>query len=164
VYGEGQSLKNPYTGILSIFSNLMKQNLPVNIFEDGLESRDFIHVSDVVKAIKCSLNLPKTKFDVFNVGTGTPSSVYKIAQLLKNNLGSISKINITGDFRLGDIRHCYADVSKAENILGFKSSKPIEEGLNQFCKWVINQPVVLDRSNIAQEELTKVGLGSLTKN
>ena len=160
VYGERQSLRNPYTGILSIFSNRMRQNLPINIFEDGQESRDFVHVSDVVQAILSSLEVPLSGFHAINVGSGVPTSVMQVAEILCGLLGSNSKLSVSGDFRVGDIRHCYADLSKARIDLGFEPLVNISSGLSRFCEWVNTEAIVEDRSEQAMRELENIGLGS----
>ena len=159
VYGERQSLRNPYTGILSIFSNRMRQNLPINIFEDGLESRDFVHVSDVVRAIESGLKGAAKGFVVANVGAGVATPVIEVASLLRELLGSSSELKVSGDFRAGDIRHCYADLTRARTLLGFEPGMSLKEGLGAFCRWVETQPILEDRSKQAQQELSKVGLG-----
>lgn len=161
VYGERQSLKNPYTGILSIFSNRMRKNLPINIFEDGEESRDFVHVGDIVKAIELALfSQGLTGFHTLNVGSGIATSVLQVASVLRRLLGSTSEFKISGDFRAGDIRHCYADLTKSQQVLGYTPSISLEDGLQRFCNWVLTQPVLEDRSESAMKELTKLGLGS----
>lgn len=139
VYGIGQSLKNPYTGILSIFSSLMLENKPINVFENGLESRDFINVVDIARGVIASLDNEKSNGEAINLGSGVGTSVNEITEILKKAYQSNSEINITGDFRLGDIAHNVADVSKAERILGFKVTVGLEEGLTQFCNWVKGQ-------------------------
>jgi dTDP-L-rhamnose 4-epimerase len=159
VYGEGQSLLNPYTGILSIFANLMRANKPVNIFEDGNESRDFVHVSDVVNAIILSLNIQNTGNVALNIGSGVPTSVCSIAEKLKSILRSDSNIIVTGDYRLGDIRHCFADLSLAKNLLGFEPKIDIDVGLKRFCDWVVTQPVVDIQAKSAQDKMMSLGLG-----
>lgn len=159
VYGERQSLRNPYTGILSIFSNRMRQNLPINIFEDGQESRDFVHVSDVVRAIGLALERQLRGFHAINVGAGEPTSVMRVAETLRSLLGSTSALTISGDFRVGDIRHCYADLSRARVVLGFEPLLNIDQGLARFCEWVVTQPVLQDRSEKAMSELANLGLG-----
>ena len=141
VYGVGQSLKNPYTGILSIFSTLMLENKPINIFEDGLESRDFINVVDTATAVIQSINETKSNSEIINIGSGVGTSVIEIAQFLKKAYNSNSGINITGDFRIGDIAHNIADISKAKSILGFEPKISLEQGLRQFCDWVIGQSI-----------------------
>lgn len=159
VYGERQSLRNPYTGILSIFSNRMRQNLAINIFEDGKESRDFVHVSDIVAAIGLALNKPLSGFHAINVGSGVATSVMKVAETLCELLGSQSTLAVSGDFRAGDIRHCYADLKRAREVLGFEPSLTVEQGLAKFCNWVMTQPVLEDRSEKAMSELARLGLG-----
>lgn len=160
VYGEGQSLRNPYTGILSIFSNLFRQNKDINIFEDGEESRDFIHVSDVVRAIEITLRDSSTGYRVINVGTGKPTSVLSMANKLKSILMSDSVLDISGDFRVGDIRHCFADTSAAKRLLNFEASVGIDEGLNRFAAWVCMQPIVTADPTRAMIELKEKGLAS----
>ena len=159
VYGERQSLRNPYTGILSIFANRMRQELPINIFEDGLESRDFVHVSDVVRAVMLAINRPIVGFHAINVGSGVATSVMEIAKTLRAALNSSSELAVTGDFRVGDIRHCYADLSRAKDILGFVPQVGVAGGLTRFCNWVETQPVLEDRSVAAMRELETRKLG-----
>jgi len=163
VYGDRQSLHNPYTGILSIFSNRMRQGLPINIFEDGQESRDFVHVSDVVRGIELSLTTELPKFCVMNIGSGVPTSVLDVAEKLRALLKSDSLLQITGDFRSGDIRHCFADLTLAKQLLGLVPEVSLDAGLAAFCDWVRTQPVSEDRSSQAQLELSRVGLGKSSK-
>lgn len=159
VYGAGQSLQNPYTGILSIFSNRMRQGLPVNIFEDGLESRDFVHVSDVVHSIELVLRLDVANFTVMNIGSGVATTVMDVAKLLRRLLGSSSELKVSGDFRAGDIRHCYADLTRARELIGFAPSMGLERGLTEFCAWTLQQPTFVDQSAKAHSELQRFGLG-----
>ena len=161
VYGERQSLRNPYTGILSIFSNRMRQNQPINIFEDGKESRDFVHVSDIVRAIELALKQPLSGFHALNVGSGVPTSVMTMAEMLRDLLGSNSALSISGDFRAGDIRHCYADLGLVRATLGFAPALNLKQGLARFCDWVKTQPLLEDRSETAMSELTRLGLGKV---
>jgi len=147
VYGVGQSLKNPYTGILSIFSTLLLENKPINIFEDGLESRDFINVRDIAAGVIAAITEEKSNGEIINLGSGAGTSVIEIAELLKKAYKSSSEVRVTGDFRLGDIAHNIADVSKAKEILGFKQTVSLEEGLNDFCTWVVGQ----DKDNSGYE-------------
>lgn len=162
VYGEGQSLVNPYTGILSIFSNLMRQDRVINIFEDGLESRDFIHVDDVATAVSLALTSPSSSFRALNIGSGQPTSVLKIAEILGTALNSHSKLVITGDYRAGDIRHCFADTTAARSALGFNAAVSIEDGLRRFCEWVVTQEIVESHASQAQQLLQKLGLGKVS--
>lgn len=141
VYGIGQSLKNPYTGILSIFSTLMLENKPINIFEDGQESRDFINVVDIAAAVIKSIDEPRSNSEIINLGSGVGTSVIEIAEVLKKAYKSESQINITGDFRVGDIAHNIADISKAKKILAFEQSISFEQGIQEFCDWVKSQAI-----------------------
>lgn len=136
VFGPGQSLSNPYTGILSIFSNLIMGGKPINIFEDGTESRDFVFIDDVVDATVRAIHQDKAAGEVFNVGTGVPTSVLKVAQALMAQLGGDSPIVVTGNFRIGDIRHNFASLDKARRLIGFSPAYDFETGLALFCKWV----------------------------
>ena len=139
VYGVGQSLKNPYTGILSVFSTLMLDNKNVNIFENGLESRDFVNVRDVARGVVDSLEKTDSNGETINLGSGVNTSVIEIANMLKKNYESTSEIRITGDFRIGDIAHNKADISKARRILNYQTTIGINEGLKEFCSWVKGQ-------------------------
>ena len=158
VYGVGQSLKNPYTGILSIFSSLMLENKAINVFEDGLESRDFINVIDIASGVIASLDNEKSNGETINLGSGVGTSVIEITEILKKVYKSESKINITGDFRIGDIAHNVADISKAENILGFKKTITLEDGLIQFCNWVQEQEHDNSGYEKSLSEMEKVGM------
>tara|TARA_B000000609_G_C24177608_1_gene355279 strand:+ start:675 stop:1811 length:1137 start_codon:yes stop_codon:yes gene_type:complete len=158
VYGPGQSLKNPYTGILSIFANKMRVNETINIFEDGLESRDFVFIEDVVTALMSSRKRGGNIHEKINIGSGLPTSVLDIANFLKRTLNSDSKIEITGDFRLGDIRHCYADLNLARKILNYKPSYTIEKGISLFVSWVLSQEIEKDNSDKAMLELKRYGI------
>lgn len=135
VFGPGQSLSNPYTGILSIFSNLMMQGKSINIFEDGEESRDFVFVDDVVEATVMGVEHPAAANEVFNVGTGVPVSVTTVTQTLSRLLDSDVPIEVSGNFRLGDIRHNYADMTKIERLLGFEPAYDFERGIAKFTQW-----------------------------
>lgn len=158
VYGVGQSLKNPYTGILSIFSTLMLENKSINIFEDGLESRDFINVVDTAAAVIRSIDEPRSNSEIINVGSGVGTSVKEIAEFLKKAYSSESQINITGDFRIGDIAHNIADISKAQDILGFEQKVSLEQGLNEFCEWVKGQSVDNSGYEKSLEEMETSGM------
>jgi dTDP-L-rhamnose 4-epimerase len=159
VYGPGQSLQNPYTGILSIFSNRLRQGLPINVFEDGLESRDFVHVGDVVRSIELVLQRHLAPFTVMNIGSGVATTVMQVATLLRRLLGSDSALQVSGDFRAGDIRHCFADLTRARELLGFAPDIGLERGLGEFCAWIREQPIFADQSAQAQSELQRFGLG-----
>jgi len=158
VYGPGQSLTNPYTGILSIFSTRIRNGNPIYIFEDGLESRDFVYIDDVVDATILGLETENAKGHAFNVGTGEPTTVLMVANLLKEKFRSNVAINVTGNFRTGDIRHNFADLSLAKSILGYESKWNFEEGLEKFVKWVKNQEVEKDLYDTSIKELKDKGL------
>jgi dTDP-L-rhamnose 4-epimerase len=136
VYGPGQSLTNPYTGILSIFSNLIMRNQPINVFEDGTESRDFIFVEDAVEATMLAIERPEAEGEIFNVGTGEATSVLAVANALLDKLRGHSTVTVTGNFRIGDIRHNYADLDKIKQKLGFSAVYNFDSGLSRFCEWV----------------------------
>ncbi len=158
VYGPGQSLSNPYTGILSIFSTQIKNNSPINIFEDGLESRDFVFIDDVVNATILGLENENANYNVYNVGTGQQVNVLEIADKLKKLYESTCEVNITGNFRLGDIRHNYADLTKIEKDLGFKPKLQFEEGISNFVSWVNTQEIKADNYLESITELKTRGL------
>ena len=141
VYGPGQSLKNPYTGILAVFSNLARQNQPIEIYEDGEESRDFVYIDDVVEATSRCLKYSGNFVGALNVGSGQATSVMTVAKEIKDFFGSTSSIGVTGAFRLGDIRHNIADVSLTQDVLGFTPSVSFRQGLANFLGWAAQQPV-----------------------
>lgn len=145
VYGPGQSLQNPYTGIISIFSKLLLANSPINIFEDGLESRDFVYINDVVAATCAAIeNSDDVAVESINVGNGIATSVMAVALILKKLYNSSSELNITGNYRLGDIRHNTADIAKAKELLAYTPQTTIETGLQHFVEWVCTQQVTND--------------------
>lgn len=158
VYGAGQSLKNPYTGILSVFSSLMLDNKPINIFEDGLESRDFIHVKDIAEGVIRSFDRPESNGAVINLGSGVGTSVIEIANYLKKKYSSTSEIHVTGDFRVGDIAHNIADTKNAETLLEFAPKITLEDGLAEFCSWVLGQETDNSGYNASLEEMEKTGM------
>ncbi len=139
VYGPGQSLKNPYTGVLAVFSNLARANRPILIFEDGRESRDFVYIADVVEATWCSvkkcLEAGEPSQKAINIGSGTATSISEMAQQVVSYFQSASNLHITGDFRLGDIRHNVADLTRAAETLGFCPQTIFSEGLAAFLAW-----------------------------
>jgi dTDP-L-rhamnose 4-epimerase len=150
VYGEGQSLMNPYTGILSIFSTRIRRGLPLGIFEDGFESRDFVHVDDVVAAIAAAVEPERSVNAIINVGTGVGTSVLSLAEALVTAFGGSSLIKITGEFRVGDIRHNIADIGRLRKEFGFEPRVGLVEGLRRFAEWVQSEPLpedLLDRAN-----------------
>lgn len=158
VYGPGQSLKNPYTGILSIFSTQIKNGNNINIFEDGLESRDFVYIDDVVDATILGLEKEEANNQVFNVGTGVATNVLTVANELVKNYGLDVAINVSGNYRLGDIRHNYADLTKINKLLGFSPKVSFEAGLKSFAEWVNTQEVQEDKYQKSIDEMKVKGL------
>ena len=158
VYGEGQSLRNPYTGIISIFFNRARQGLHIPVYEDGLESRDFVHISDVVTALTASLEATLPNGIIMNVGAGIPTSVSQLVDTLLKASSFDVPIQVTGQYRLGDIRHCFADLTQLNKYLGFTPKMSLEGGLKSFCEWAMTQPVHEDRSTKAEAELKERGL------
>lgn len=144
VYGPGQSLKNPYTGILSIFSVNMINNQPINIFEDGKESRDFVYIDDVVNATILGLEKEEANYNIFNVGSGKKITIKQVVDILKTHYNSDSDIKITGNFRMGDIRHNYADISKISKLLGFTPEFHFEKSIKLFTDWVKKERITDD--------------------
>lgn len=158
VYGPGQSLSNPYTGILSIFSTLIKNGKDINIFEDGKESRDFVFIDDVVKATILGIEMDEANGEVFNVGTGIATDVITVADTLIKNYGINTKVNISGNYRLGDIRHNYADLTKIKKMLGFESEVSFNQGIKLFTQWVNSQDVKADKYEQSINEMKEKGL------
>lgn len=158
VFGPGQSLSNPYTGILSIFSTRILNNNDIEIYEDGFESRDFIYIDDVVEASILALNYQNINGEVFNVGSGIATTVLDVAQQLKNNFNSKVNITITKKFRLGDIRHNFADISKLKTILNYHPTNSFESGLRKFVDWVKGQEIQEDNYLKSIEQLKNKGL------
>jgi dTDP-L-rhamnose 4-epimerase len=158
VYGEGQSLHNPYTGILSIFSNRIRQGKVIVLFEDGYESRDFVHVSDVAEAMALGLLGDGGDGLTMNVGSGVAVSVDTIARTLKRQFADSSALVMSGQYRLGDIRHNFADISLIRRSLGFSPKVPLEEGIARFVHWVKTQPASEDGLDRANRELIQRGL------
>lgn len=158
VYGPGQSLTNPYTGILSIFSTRIKNGNGLNIFEDGKETRDFVYIEDVVDATILGMEVPEANGHVFNIGTGVATDVLTVARTLCEKYDLQVPITVSGNYRLGDIRHNYADISLARNVLGFNPKWSFADGIEQFTKWVNQQEVQEDNYETSIEEMKKKGL------
>lgn len=153
VYGPGQSLSNPYTGILSIFSTRIKNANDIAVFEDGNETRDFVYIDDVVNATILGLESRSMDWEVYNVGSGQPVSVMTVAETLRAAYGSMVGIAVTGNYRLGDIRHNFADLSKISSKLGFLPSVNFSEGIGRFANWVNGQRIEADNSDASLNEM-----------
>lgn len=158
VYGPGQSLSNPYTGILSIFSTLIRNGKDINIFEDGKESRDFVYIDDVVDATIRGIEKSEANYEVFNVGTGEATDVITVANELIKNYKADTKINISGNYRLGDIRHNFADLNKIKKGLGFSPRYSFETGIKKFTEWVLTQDVIESKYEESISEMKEKGL------
>lgn len=159
VYGPGQSLKNPYTGILAVFSNLARQNQDIDIYEDGLESRDFIFIDDVVGATVRAALYEGNFVGAINVGSGVPTTVLQVAEAVKTFFKSNSNIAVTGAFRLGDVRHNIADITKLKEVLNFTPSVTFNDGLAQFLSWAHSQEAQDKTAYLSSvEELASRGL------
>ena len=158
VYGPGQSLANPYTGILSIFSTLIKNGRDIDVFEDGKESRDFVFIDDVVNATIAGIESNQADNEIFNVGSGVPTDVITVAETLKKCYNSSNKINVTGNYRIGDIRHNYADLKKAKTLLGFKPAMPFDQGIRLFTEWVNQQVIGENKYDDSIIEMKQKGL------
>jgi dTDP-L-rhamnose 4-epimerase len=158
VYGPGQALSNPYTGVLAIFSSrLLNGQRPV-IFEDGEQRRDFVYVGDVARAFADALELPQAAGGVFNIGSGKDRSVTQVAQSLARAMNKNDvEPEIVGKTRVGDIRHCFCDTSLAQQELGFSAREDFSEGLAELAEWVREQTAE-DRVEDARRELEMRGL------
>lgn len=158
VYGPGQSLKNPYTGILSIFSTRIKNGNDINIFEDGCETRDFVYIDDVTDAIILGIENDNADFNVFNVGSGEKIDVLNVANTLKEKYGTDVQINVSGNYRLGDIRHNLGDLSYIKEKLGYEPKVAFKQGISNFVDWVEKQEVESDNYDKSIQEMKDKGL------
>ena len=159
VYGEGQSLINPYTGILSIFSNRILTNSNIEIFEDGQQTRDFIHVSDVVSIIKKIIDDEvKNKLQIYNVGSGSSTKIIDVVETLYKYFKKKENYIINGKHRKGDIRHNFSDISKIKNDYKFSISVDFNQGINRYIDWVKNQDIVETNYENTLNELSQKGL------
>jgi dTDP-L-rhamnose 4-epimerase len=158
VYGPGQALSNPYTGVLAIFASRLLNGQQPMIFEDGEQRRDFVYVGDVARAFADALELPQAKGEVFNIGSGHERSVTEVAQELARAMGKNDiRPQIVGKSRTGDIRHCFCDGTKSAEMLGFRATKDFQEGLAELAEWVAVQTAD-DRVEEARAELEARGL------
>lgn len=157
VYGPRQALSNPYTGVAAIFSSRILNNNPPIMFEDGYQARDFVHVSDIVQACILAMEKSEGDYQVFNIGTGRKLTVLDIANVLMKKLSFKGEPRIVNKFREGDIRHCYADISLAKKVLGYKPEVKFEDGISDLVNWV-NLQQADDKVNFAIDILDKKGL------
>jgi dTDP-L-rhamnose 4-epimerase len=157
IFGTRQSLSNPYTGVVAIFaSRLMNENAPL-VFEDGEQLRDFVNVHDIVQANLQAMDRPEANGMALNIGSGQPVSIREIASELAQTLGVTTPFEITGKYRAGDIRHCFADISNASRTLGYKPAVRFEDGLKELVQWLATQEAH-DHVNDAFQRLQTHGL------
>lgn len=157
VYGPRQALDNPYTGVAAIFAARLLTGRPPRVFEDGLQIRDLVHVGDVVRATADAMHAPRAAGQAINVATGRRVRVAELARLLADALGSALAPEITSEFRAGDVRHCFADTTRAAHLLGFRAERALEDGLPELAEWVARQTVA-ERGDEALAELHRHGL------
>src|SRR5687768_5817003 len=139
VYGTRQALSNPYTGVCAIFSSRLLNDQQPLVFEDGGQTRDFVHVSDIVRANLLALETDRADYQAVNIGTGRPTSIQEVGRLLAEGLGKDPAQEVVGKYREGDIRHCVSDISRARRLLGYEPQVPLEEGIPELLGWVREQ-------------------------
>lgn len=157
VYGTRQALSNPYTGVLAIFASRLLNDNPPMIFEDGKQKRDFIHVKDVARACRLALENPESEGQVVNVGSGNQYTITTIANKLAKVMNKDIQPEITGKYRVGDIRHCFANTKRAKKVLGFEPEVEFEDGLFELAEWLKDQ-IATDNVSQASNELASRGL------
>jgi dTDP-L-rhamnose 4-epimerase len=158
VYGPGQSLKNPYTGILAIFSNQARTNEPIYIFEDGKESRDFVYIDDVVEATVRCVDAPAQAPIALNIGTGIAISVTDVVGHITSYFSSSSNVSVTGSFRDGDIRHNCARIDKLRAVLDFTPAWEFQDGIREFLDWTATQQLESRNYEASLMEMRNKGL------
>jgi dTDP-L-rhamnose 4-epimerase len=158
VYGTRQALSNPYTGVLAIFAARYLNNNAPFIFEDGNQKRDFVSVLDIARASRLAMETPEANFEVFNIGSGNAFSIIEIAEKLSKILNKEHlKAEINGKYRVGDIRHCFSDISKAKSLLNFEPRITLEAGLEELAEWLQGQTAE-DKVAEASNQLEARGL------
>jgi dTDP-L-rhamnose 4-epimerase len=157
VYGPRQALSNPYTGVAAIFSGRLLNRKPPMIFEDGLQSRDFVHVADIVQGLLLCMEHDEANYEAINIGTGRQLTILDMAKVLTRELNVEVEPRIVNQFREGDIRHCFADIRKARSLLGYNPQVTFETGIGDLVEWV-GQQTADDRVEAASAELVMRGL------
>jgi dTDP-L-rhamnose 4-epimerase len=157
VYGERQALSNPYTGVAAIFASRLLNDRPTLVFEDGLQTRDFIDVRDIARCCLLALTCDGADGRTLNVGTGRPTTILDVANVIASGLGKSIKPEVVEQYRAGDIRHCYADTRLAEELLGFRAEIPFEVGMQDLLGWLETQEAS-DSVDAAREALVARGL------
>lgn len=157
-YGPYQALSNPYTGVMAIFAARLLNNKPPMIFEDGLQKRDFVSVRDIAQACRHAYESSAAVDGIFNVGSGNPCNVREVADLMRKALNKEEiEAEVSGRFRQGDIRHCYADISRSRTILGYEPQVSMEDGVAELAEWLEGQ-IATDQVELASAELARRGL------
>lgn len=158
VYGSRQSLSNPYTGVLAIFASRLLNDKPPLIFEDGKQRRDFVHVKDIARACRLVLESPDSAGETYNIGSGNSYTISELAEKLAMVMGKEHiKPRINNNYRVGDIRHCFADITKARKHLNYQPSVSLTEGMDELVSWLGTQ-IAVDHVDEAANELTARGL------
>ncbi len=158
IYGTRQALSNPYTGVAAVFASRMLNGKQPLIFEDGEQQRDFVSIHDIVRANLLAMDAPKSNGEVINVGSGKPVSIRRVAELLANSLENKGlEPVVTGKYRAGDIRHCYADITRARNLLGYEPQVTHEEGFAELAAWLADQEAE-DKADTMLQQLAAHGL------
>ena len=157
IYGTRQALSNPYTGVAAIFAARMLNNQAPLVFEDGEQMRDFVSVHDIVRANILAMERPESNNEVINIGCGKPISIRCVAELLAKSLGREVEPVITNKYRAGDIRHCYADIAKAQALLGYQPQVSHEDGFRELAEWLGEQEAE-DKADTMLQELSAYGL------
>jgi dTDP-L-rhamnose 4-epimerase len=153
IYGSRQALTNPYTGVAAIFCGRMLEGQTPRIYEDGQQQRDFVHVSDIIQACSLAMSNSAADYQVLNVGTGRPISVVQVYELLAHELAFDRQPEIVHQFRAGDIRHCYADLSRIQELLGYTPARTFEDGVHELVAWVAEQRGLLSQVPDAHAQL-----------
>ncbi|MBU0650272.1 GDP-mannose 4,6-dehydratase, partial [bacterium] len=157
VYGPRQSLSNPYTGVAAIFMSRIKNDHSPFVYEDGLQSRDFVSVHDIAAANIMAMEKDEANYEMFNVGTGIPIAIKEIAEILAKLYGKTIKPEVSNKFRKGDVRYCYADITKIKTRLGFTPKVDFKQGMKELIEWSRNASAE-DKFEQAEKELAEKGL------
>lgn len=157
IYGPRQSLSNPYTGVTAIFISRIKNNKEAIIFEDGAQTRDFVSVHDVVDAFILALEKDEANYNLFNIGSGRGTTIIEISETLSRLLGKSGLIKVNQEFRKNDIRHCFADITKARKLLRWEPKVSLEEGFRELIEWSKTETAE-DNFEVAQMELKEKGI------
>jgi dTDP-L-rhamnose 4-epimerase len=157
IYGTRQALSNPYTGVAAIFASRLINGQAPLVFEDGEQMRDFVHVSDIVRACMLAMERPESDGQVMNIGCGKPISIRSVAEMLAKSLNVSAEPVITRKYRAGDIRHCYADISRAATLLGYQPQVTHEDGFRELAGWLVSQEAE-DKAETMLQQLSAWGL------